>query len=369
MKVLRIKYKTYKEEHIYIVINGKINHATYNFPINISCTNLENGTYLVEYSYTRYANANKPSYNYDYTLETVNKNFVISDREEINETYVKTRWEYIKGAINDYYSFAASIVPIEKIIEELTTKDNIDNYLLLIRIYLKLEQYSLADNYINEVLKTDNLFNLKELNIILGERYEYGMGIEKDPDKAYVHYLLGNSKYDLKRFFKQGFGINGFPNYEELLFENYIESSYIFNMLLLDTEYKLQAISKLITYAGFWDYDRNEQTAATYTRRRQYLALTQLEAAKLIVENNLNSDNNYKKCILFLGGYFAWKEHGHSGCIAYEYEENIGDEYDSLYVKKEATRFEVALELVTKYAKLNDEIAVKVLNFYNLNNK
>ncbi|MBQ4571621.1 MAG: hypothetical protein IJB21_07980 [Bacilli bacterium] len=369
MKVLKINYQTYKEHQQYVIINGKVTHASYDFPVNISCTDLNNGTYLVEYDYTKYANAGKSSFNYDYTLETVKESFTISKNEKFNASYIKMRWEYIKGAINDYETFTASIVPIEKIIEELTTKDTTQNHLLLTRIYLKLEQYNVADNYINEVLKTDELFNLKELNIILGERYEYGMGIEIDLEKAYIHYLLGHSKYDLKRFFELGFGINRFPNYEELLFENYIELAYIFNILLLDTEYKKQAIEELITYAGFWDYDVDEQEDKAYTRRRMFLALTQLEAAKLIVDNNLIENNNYEKCVLFLGGYFAWKEKGHSGLIAYEYEENIGDEYDSLYVKKEATRFNVALELVEKYAKLNDDLAIKVLNFYNLNKK
>ena len=369
MKVLKIKYYTYKDNQHYVIINGKINHATYNFPVNISCKELDDETYQIDYNYTRYANADKVGLNYDYTLETINKSLIISDGEEVNGSYVNKRWEYVKGAINDCNSFTASIVPIDKILEELTSNDNIDNYLLLIRIYLKLEQYDLANNYINKVLETDNLFNLKELNIKLGERYEYGMGIEKDLKNAYIHYLLGHSKYDLKRFFELGFGINRFPNYEELLFENYIESAYIFNILLLDTEYKKQAIEELITYAGFWDYDVDEQKDESYTRRRKFLSLTQLEATKLIIDNNLIENNNYLKCVLFLGGYFSWKEKGHSGLIAYEYEENIGDEYDSSYVTKEATRFNVALELVEKYAKLNDELAIKVLNFYNLNKK
>lgn len=369
MKVLKINYQTYKEHQQYVIINGKITHASYDFPVNISCTDLNNGTYLVEYDYTKYANAGKSGFNYDYTLETVKEIFTISKNEKFNASYIKMRWEYIKGAINDYETFTASIVSIEKIIEELTSKDNTQNHLLLVRIYLELEQYDLADNYIKKVLKTDELFNLKELNIILGERYEYGKGINKDLNKAYLHYLLGHSEYDLKRFFTQGFGINRFPKYEELLFENYIESAYIFNTLLLDTEYKKQAIEELITFAGFWEYNVYKQKDESYTRRRMFLALTQLKAATLIVDNNLIENNNYKKCVLFLGGYFAWKENGHSGCIAYEYEENIGDEYDSLYVKKEATRFNVALELVTKHAKINDEVAIKVLNFYNASNK
>lgn len=369
MKVLKIKYYTYKDNQHYIIINGKINHATYSFPVQISCKELDNDTYQIDYNYTRYANADKVGLNYDYTLETINKSLIISDGEEVKGSYINKRWEYVKGAINDCNSFTASIVPIDKILEELTSNDNMDNNLLLIRIYLKLEQCDLANNYINKVLETDNLFNLKELSIILGERYEYALGVEKDLDQAYVHYLLGNSVYDLKRFFELCYGINRFPNYKELLFENYIESAYIFNILLLDTEYKKQAIEELITYAGFWNYDKKEQTNELYTRRRKFLALTQLEASKLIVEYNLINDKNYENCILFLGGYFAWKENGHSGCIAYEYEENIGDMYDSLYVKKEATRFDVALELVEKYAKQNDDLAIKVLNFYNLNKK
>ena len=77
MKVLKINYQTYKEHQQYVIINGKITHASYDFPVNISCTDLNNGTYLVEYDYTKYANAGKRSFNYDYTLETVKESFII----------------------------------------------------------------------------------------------------------------------------------------------------------------------------------------------------------------------------------------------------------------------------------------------------
>ena len=54
MKVLKINYQTYKEHQQYVIINGKVTHASYDFPVNISCTDLNNGTYLVEYDYTKY---------------------------------------------------------------------------------------------------------------------------------------------------------------------------------------------------------------------------------------------------------------------------------------------------------------------------
>ena len=68
------------------------------------------------------------------------------------------------------------------------------------------------------------------------------------------------------------------------------------NKIDLDTEYKKQAIEELITYAGFWDYDADEQKDESYTRRRKFLALTQLEATKLIIDNNLIENN-----LIFVG--------------------------------------------------------------------
>ena len=99
MKVLKIKYYTYKDNQHYVIINGKINHATYNFPVNISCKELDDETYQIDYNYTRYANADKVGLNYDYTLETINKSLIISDGEEVNGSYVNKRWEYVKGML------------------------------------------------------------------------------------------------------------------------------------------------------------------------------------------------------------------------------------------------------------------------------
>lgn len=360
MKVLEVR-NNYSKYIQYVLIDGNKSDKTLYFPVSMKCFT-DNDKYVLELDYNKYKFLTNKKENNEFLVEEVHEKEIFSDK--VSGLYTLMKYDYLKGVINETHSYFATVYESNVLINKLETNKEYYSDFGLLELYLLIEDYDKANSLLNNIMSNNNMNEDLKLYHILARMYEYGKLYEKDLDMAYAYYLMSKSYDDLLRFYDMGYAKNMNELIQTPYTNGFNERAYLFNSLLLDTCFKEIGLNKILKYASFWFFDEDELKDKEYINERKYLALSQLKAVNLILENNL-IESNLENIINYLAGYFLWKKKGNSSDIVAIRDEDLGDQYDHLYVKKEVVLHDKALEFVRKLADSNNELAVKVLEEYN----
>lgn len=312
MKILKIQSDISVDNYKYIPIDDKEYVICSGLTIKGTCNN--DGTYSIKSTTTKRKNPN--DHLSDLIIET--KLFTNCENEIVEGTYNVLKWEYLIGNYYSSYSFKVNIVDSQIILNELLDP------ILKAKIYLYEMEFDKVLDIIKPLL---NINEYGEVNLeahnIMGKMFENGLSVEKDLDKAFIHYLYSENKEDVKRFIDFGYGNNIDEDIDEDT--NEINFYHIYKLLYRTSE-KEYAYNKMISEARYWIYKHSEKTSMneSYVKLRKYLALCRKEACKWIMENNdykYVENGNFE---LFLGAYLSYLKQGHEGMCTSENDNGGG---------------------------------------------
>lgn len=343
MKLLKVIYEIDTGKSTFIPIDGKR---------RIVCPMLEASCVSIgeEYEVTFYTmkrlEPNNPKSDYKHGEKTA----LLAEGTEFGDSYTTTEWSYLHGVENVSRSYRAVIIDDEEVLAQGAP--------LLIRamIYDSRGEHDKANELMTQLLGFNCYIYIdSKAHIYEGQRYESGIGRDKDLARAFYHYLLARSAPDIIRFMDMGYG-GGAPieDYHRLSWDIYHSL-----MILHHIGYKELAYNEMCLRANHgWCYtwEEKESADAESVEERRVSAQARLQAAKWIIDREDLEIVKSGNLVLFLGAYYAYKEHGHEDrCTYYDEDSGVGftSEWRAIdYLKAAAERGEVlaqgALALVEK---------------------
>lgn len=311
MKLLEIEYDLSESKVKYILTDGKKKAIC---PIlSMSASDNGDGSYTVRsFSYER----KQPN---DHESETVPLEYTHTVREDevCSGLYNRVEWTYIDGCYNDHRVYEARIVD-----SAIALKES-DDPVIKAHIYLSMSEYAEVDKLLAPILPPDPnhyFFVNKEANRLAAQRYELGLGVAKDLNKAYIHYLYAESSDDVVRFMEMGYskGVLGDSFDPSELCE------YDFYMLLYAAGEREYARYRVFWDAGCWLYEKREKesTKKEDVMERRSNALCRRQACLWMMQENDEENVLNGKFALYLGAYLAYLEEGSEGRVTYIYEDD-----------------------------------------------
>ena len=311
MKLLEIKYNLSESKVKYILTDG--NQYAICPILSVSAEDNGDGSYTVR-SFS--ADRKQPNTSASKT-EPLEYTHTVREGEVCSGLYNRVEWTYIDGCYNDHRVYEAMIVDREIALRES------DDPVIKAQIYLSMGEYAEADRLLAPIIPPDPnhyFFVNGEANRLQAQRYELGLGVEKNLDKAYIHYLYAESFDDLIRFIEMGYG-------EDVLGDGFDFSEfceYHFYMLLYAAGEREYAKYRVLWDAGCWLYEWDEKDSVQEDdiRERRSIALCRRQACEWIIQEKDEANVLNGKLTLYLGAYLAYLEVGSEGKVTYVYEDD-----------------------------------------------
>ncbi|MBQ8388829.1 MAG: hypothetical protein IJX46_07890 [Clostridia bacterium] len=235
--------------------------------------------------------------------------------EVCSGSYSVSDWSYLKGVSYRHPSYRAEVVD-----GRIALKES-DDPVIKARVCVEMGDYAKADALLRPILPPDPnyyYFTNREANRLQAQRYELGLGVEKDLDRAYVHYLYAEAADDVVRLMDMGYG-------KGVLEEDYRAidfCKYHFYKLIHAAGEVEYAEYRILWDAGCWLYEWHEKNSTDkddMQKRRSY-ALCRRQACEWIIEKEDRDKALNGKLTLYLGAYLAYLEEGSEGKCTYVYE-------------------------------------------------
>lgn len=340
MKLLEIKYDFPNFLVKYALTDGQRVSVCPVLSVSASCN--PDGTFTV----CSFSSEKKKPNDARSSINLIEYTHVVSENEECEGIYSRTTWSYLKGIENVHYSYCA------KIVDDSIALENSSDPVIKAHIYLSRGLYNEADKLLEPVLPPDKSYyyfvNLAA-NKLQAQRYENGIGVEKNLDKAYIHYLYARSYEDIARFMEMGYGKNVFN--KALCVDELLEfHTYMLLHAVGETEYAEYRVS---WNAGCWIYKTEEKESQDPhdIKERKSNALCRKQYCEWAMSGKSLKNFTVEKFILYIGAYFSYLENGHEGRCTYTYD----DSYETS-VSSAKMYLESALEK-------GDELAIRAQSF------
>lgn len=288
--------------------------------------------------------------------------------EGVGQAYLyRPVYEY-RGNYNQRLSVAVSLVDIETALADMPRDSDAVAYLVIDGQTERAREMHASFTEESELAITP---------IGLAVLLEDGSVLEGDERGAYIRYLRERSRRDVLRYLAKGYGEAVTAEKDFSLDGTEEKIEYWYYRLLTDAgddSMDPEAFARAwYLPEKEWHNDKDDPEnyinaptrlpdSVYWAERRKYLALFGLETAKRILDGE-RSEDQQKDLIHYLGGYFAYLKTGSHDGIYYEKMVNLGDEYDSDWVKRECFDTEKALSYIKEAAQNGSTLAEEALAF------
>ena len=339
MKLIKVIYDSASAKQAFVLIDG----AEHAICPGLSILASEVGGVYTITAYTSGKNRTKQP-GFEAAREA--QAHTINDGESKSGVYTTTEWSYLKGVESVSRSYTISVVDINEALSSPSTSQT-----LKARLYLFVGDYKKADELLLPLLDFNwYLYINKEAHALMAYGYEEGLGLEKNLDLAFRHYLLAEAREDIIRFLDMGYAKGAFK-------EDYHAFSWdIYHTLLVldfmgerDFAYK----QMIVRAANDWCYtwEEKESTDRELVANRYNSAMARKQAAEWIIERRDKTEARGEHLVLFLGAYYAYLKTGSEDRCTY-YDDDGGVGQTSAYR---------ALDYVTEAQQKGEELAIKGL--------
>ena len=309
MYYLKITYDISCNKYTFVPIDGEEHGVTQG--LGVLAKEKDNGTFLVK-TFT-FERDNSGDINLE--KKKITKSHTIKIGKKYSGCYSTPEWSYLEGLYYRHPSYEIEIVDGNAVL-----KENADP-VVKAQIYVYMGEYIKADELLNSILQPDPnyyYFTNREANKLQAQRYELGLGVEKNLDKAYIHYLYAEAVADVIRFMNMGYG-------KGVLEENHnciVFCEYHFYKLLYEAGEKEYAEYRVFWNADCWLYEWHEKSSTDKKdiQERKNYALCRRQACEWIMEKGYEEKVLNNKFTLYLGAYLAYLEEGSEGKCTYIYE-------------------------------------------------
>ena len=280
------------------------------------------------------------------------KSHTLKVGEKCEDSYSVTEWSYIKGV---YYTHPSYFV---EIIDGITALNQSDDSFIKAQVHLSLGEYERVDELLNPILLPDKnhyYFVNSNANKLQAKRYELGLGVEKNLNKAYVHYLFANSYADVIRLMDMGYGKGVLEDdYRKIDWNEY----YALKLLYAVGE-KEYAEYKIYWNAGCWTYSSNQKQEKSNDNAKwnKTVALCRKQACEWMMDKNSLTVSEIEKLTLFSGAYLSYLKQGHEGACSYV-SENFEDG-----CKSNQTSVLSAKGYINEAVEKGNEFAIRIKSF------
>ena len=338
MYYLKVTYDISTGECVFIPVDGEYHGVTQG--LSALAKENGNGTFSVEMLTWERDDPN------DTALEKkeIHTYHTVQAGEKCSGSYSVSEWSYLKGVYYSHPSYRAEVVD-----GSIALKESQDP-VIKAQVYVDMGDYARADTLLNPILPPDPnnyYFANREANQLQAQRYELGLGVEKDLDRAYIHYLYAESVADVIRFMDMGYG-------KGVLEENHHSvdfGEYHFYKLIHAAGEAEYAEYRVFWDAGCWLYEWHEKDSTNkddMKKRRSY-ALCRRQACEWIMQKEDKEKVLNDKFTLYLGAYLAYLEEGSEGKCTYIYEDD-GSKYRETSVYSAESYIKRAIEAGDEFA-------------------
>ena len=301
MKFIKLTYgwpKRYK----FVPADGKAYNA---LGFDIIAEKNNDGSYTI----STFDHKRKEPNNVASELVEVDNTFTVNVGEEVLASYCIIEWNYIRGAYNSLEDYRMEIV------DETIALAETDDDVVKAMIYLQRGNYNDALSLVSKHLDVDMFFDVNdEAYKLMAKMLENGLGVEKDIDKAYIHYLYAKSFVEVVRFWEMGYGHDVLNEWNNVEWDEYHA------LLLLNSvgegDYAYNAMKER---ADTWFYlDEEKKTKrADYLHNHKYVALARKTACLWAMDRCDYAFGASEKFTLFAGAYCSYLSQGHEGACSY----------------------------------------------------
>lgn len=344
MKFLKIVYDISNEECKFIPIDGKSYAVTQG--LCALATERENGVFEVEtITWEKQDPNDKRS-----EKKEIHKSHTLREGEESQDSYSITKWSYLEGLFYVRWTYVVTVVDGEVALKQ--SKDPV----IKAQTYVEMGEYEKADAILADILAPDPnhyYFVNKQANELQAYRYEFGLGVKKDLDKAYKHYLFARSFNNVARFMGMGYGKGVFEEDYRL-----IEWCEYHVLKLLHAIGEREYAEYVMNWnANYWIYDSEEKEADKYSLKFKSIALCRKQVCEWMMERKKVKEVDAEKFALYLGAYCSYLKNGHEGACSYVHE----DWEDGS--KSNQTSTWRAINYIEESSQQGDELAIRGLEF------
>lgn len=340
MKFIKLTYgwpKRYK----FVPADGKAYNA---LGFDIIAEQNDDGSYTI----STFDHKRKEPNNVASELVEVDNTFTVHVGEEVLASYCTIEWNYIRGAYNSHEDYRIAIVDDDVALAET------DDDVVKAMIYLQRGNYNDALSLVSKHLDVDMFFDVNDdAHKLLAKMLENGLGVEKDVDKAYMHYLYAKSFEDIARFWSMGYGHDVLDRFNNIDWDEYHA------LLLLASvgqgEYAYQRMKKI---ANEWFYKDEEKLSQRqdYLHKHKFVALSRKTACLWAMAKGDHTFGASEKFTLFAGAYLSYLSQGHEGQCSYETDNGGGS-------KGQHTSVSFAERWIDRGVADGDEFAIKAKAF------
>lgn len=332
MYYLKIRPDISKNQFTFIPADGELHGVTKG--LATSLTEKDDVNFLVEAITWERDNPNNTSL----PKKEIRTSHTLKIGEICSGTYSISEWSYLEGVYYRHPSFEVEVVDGSVALKES------DDPVVQAQVHLEMGNYQKADELLNPILPPDPnnyYFVNREANKLQAQRYELGLGVEKNLDKAYIYYLYAQSFTEIVRFMDRGYGRGVFNIYHRLLDWN---EYYTLKLLYVAGECEY-AEYRMHWNANCWTYDSAEKEATKITEAKEHLtrALCRRQVCEWMMEKGAGNVDK-EKFTLYLGAYFSYLQNGHEGSCSYvcEYDDR---KYNDTSVLSAKSYIKEAIEL------------------------
>jgi len=338
MHYLKVTYDISTNECVFIPVDGESHPITPG--LGASAKENGNGTFSVEtITWEKDAPNDTSSEKKD-----IITHHTVKAEEKCSGSYSVSEWSYLEGVYYRHPSYEAEIVD-----GSIALKESSDP-VIKARVYVDMGHYNEADKLLKPILPPDPnyyYFVNREAHKLEAQRYELGLGVEKDLDRAYIHYLYAEAYADVIRFMDMGYGKGALrEDYNTVDF-----CEYHFYKLLHAAGEKEYAEYRVFWNAGCWLYEWHEKDSTNkkdMQERRSY-ALCRRQACEWIMQNGDKEKVLNNKFTLYLGAYLAYLEEGSEGKCTYIYD-NDGSKHGETSIYSAESYIKAAIEAGNEFA-------------------
>ena len=309
MYYLKITYDISTDECVFIPFDGEHHGVT----PGLSALAMENGdgTFSLE---TLTWESDDPN-NKALENREIIANHTVKTGEECWGEYSVSEWSYLEGVYYIHRSYSAEVVD-----GSIALKESSDP-VIKAQVYVEMGDYASADALLNPILPPNPnhyYFVNREANKLQAKRYELGLGVKKDLDRAYIHYLYAQSVGDVVRFMDMGYGKGVLE--EDTHSDDLCE--YHFYKLIHAAGEREYAEYRVFWSADCWLYEWHEKdsTSKKDVQMRRSCALCRRQACEWIIEKEDREKVLNDDLTLYLGAYLAYLEEGSEGKCTYTYD-------------------------------------------------
>ena len=338
MNLLKVIYDLSFKKCKFIPLDGEHHAITQGF--SVCATENNNGTFTVETLTWERDNPN------DTALEKkeIHTYHTVKAGEKCSGVYSLSEWSYLEGVYYRHPNYEVEVVDGSIALNES------DDPVIKAQVYVGMGDYEKADVLLNPILPPDPnnyYFVNHEANKLQALRYELGLGVEQDLDKAYVHYLYAEAVADVIRFMDMGYG-------KGVLEEDYRSidfCEYHFYKLIYAAGETKYAEYRVFWDAGCWLYEWHEKSSTNKNdiQKRKSYALCRRKACEWIMQTGDREKVLNDMFTLYLGAYLAYLEEGSEGKCTYIHEDD-GSKYRETSVYSAGNYIKRAIEAGNEFA-------------------